>query len=84
MRLIDADKLMNKYKGHHDFYLNAWGGDFKSMDAKDKARCDELTNCIAEIVNASTIKTKQVKYYDEDESVWKVGSVIVDGEREGE
>jgi hypothetical protein len=23
-------------------------------------------------------KTKQVKYYDEDESVWKVGSVIVD------
>ena len=25
-----------------------------------------------------TIKTKQIKYYDEDESVWKVGSVIVD------
>ena len=25
-----------------------------------------------------TIKTKQIKYYDEDESVWKVGSVIID------
>ena len=25
-----------------------------------------------------TIKTKQVKYYDEDENVWKIGSVIVD------
>lgn len=31
-----------------------------------------------------TIQTKQVKYFDEDEKVWKIGSVIVDGEREGE
>ena len=27
---------------------------------------------------APTIKTKQVKYYDEDEKVWKIGEVIVD------
>lgn len=32
----------------------------------------------AEIPNAPTIKTKQIKYYDEDEKVWKTGSVIVD------
>ena len=66
-RYIDADALMNKYKGHHDFYLNAWGGDFKSMDAKDKARCDELINCIAEIVNAPTIdivRCGECKWYD--------------------
>lgn len=55
MRIIDADKLMNKYKGRHDFYLNAWDGDFKSMDAKDKARCDELNGCIADIFNAPSI-----------------------------
>lgn len=30
------------------------------------------------ILDAPTIKTKQIKYYDEDESVWKVGEVIVD------
>ena len=30
------------------------------------------------IDEAPTIKTKQVKYYDEEENVWKVGSVIVD------
>lgn len=24
------------------------------------------------------IKTKQIKYFDEDENVWKVGEVIVD------
>jgi CTP synthase (UTP-ammonia lyase) len=29
-------------------------------------------------MSAPTIKTKQIKYFDEDESVWKVGSVIVD------
>lgn len=28
--------------------------------------------------NAPVIKTKQVKYFDEDENVWKVGEVIVD------
>ena len=26
----------------------------------------------------ASIKTKQVKYFDEDEKVWKIGSVIVD------
>ena len=30
------------------------------------------------IAHAPTIKTKQIKYYDEDEKVWKTGSVIVD------
>lgn len=28
--------------------------------------------------SAPTIKTKQIKYYDDDEQVWKIGSVIVD------
>ena len=27
---------------------------------------------------APSITTKQVKYYDEQEQVWKIGSVIVD------
>ena len=30
------------------------------------------------IYEAPTIKTKQVKYFDEDEKVWKTGEVIVD------
>ena len=37
-----------------------------------------VTDVIEIIKNAPTIKTKEVKYYDEDESVWKIGSVIVD------
>lgn len=31
-----------------------------------------------------TIKTKEVKYYDENEKVWKIGSVIVDEETDHE
>ena len=30
------------------------------------------------INNAPTIETKQIKYFDEDEKVWKIGEVIVD------
>jgi hypothetical protein len=29
------------------------------------------------IDNAPTIETKPIKYFDEEEKVWKVGSVIV-------
>ena len=27
---------------------------------------------------APTISTKEIKYFDEEEKVWKIGSVIVD------
>ena len=26
----------------------------------------------------ASIKTKQIKYFDEDEKVWKIGEVIID------
>lgn len=55
MRLIDADALIEKLKQHHDFSVNAWGG-FRGMPIQDKARCDELSNSIAEIINAPTIE----------------------------
>jgi len=49
-----------------------WGGT-ASEDIED---WKELASDI--LKGAPTIKTKQVKYYDEDEKVWKTGSVIVD------
>ena len=38
---------------------------------------DEYAIPFEALDSAPTIKTKQVKYFDEDEKVWKVGSVIV-------
>ena len=41
-----------------------------------------LTNGIdTALKEAPSIKTKEVKYFDEDEKVWKIGHVIDEGER---
>lgn len=38
--------------------------------------CEEMAR--RNIRSVLTLKTKTVKYYDDDENVWKVGRVIVD------
>ena len=43
---------------------------------------DEDSDGVEEVMQLPIIKTKQIKYYDEDEKVWKIGEMIV--EREGE
>jgi len=48
--------------------------------------CDECTMCtedgsckVEDWIDAfPSVKTKEIKYYDEEESVWKIGRVIVD------
>jgi hypothetical protein len=70
-RWIDADVLKNKLQQHHDFFVNAWGG-FMGMPIKDKARCDELSNSIAEIINAPSIdlvRCGECKHCEEYESM---------------
>lgn len=37
---------------------------------------DEFVS-VENIDSAPSIKTKQIKYFDEDEKVWKIGEVIV-------
>ena len=61
MRLIDADALKDKLQQHHDFYVMAWGG-FGNMPIGDKRRVDEITNCIAEVVNAPTIDAIPIEH----------------------
>ena len=39
---------------------------------------DEDSDGVEEVMQLPIIKTKQIKYYDEDEQVWKIGEVIVD------
>ena len=72
MRIIDADDAIERLGA----YLMAdaqieWCGT-ASEDIED---WKELASDI--LKGAPTIKTKQVKYYDEDEKVWKIGEVIV-------
>ena len=59
MRLIDADALKEKLQAHHDFFVNAWGG-FSNLPQNDKARVDEITSCIVDVVNAPTVDAVEV------------------------
>lgn len=52
--LISRSALREKLQAHHDFFVNAWGG-FSNLPTKDKARVDEITNCIAEVMNAPAV-----------------------------
>ena len=53
--LISREALKKKLQEYHDFFVNAWGG-FKNLPPNDKARVDEITHCISEVVNAPTVE----------------------------
>lgn len=67
MRPIDADAIQIP-STYVDMFENC-----RNCKLLDEEQVREI------IDNAPTIKTKQIKYYDEDENVWKTGEVIVDG-----
>ena len=67
MRLIDADMLIEHITNTAD--LGGWIGE----------ALQQIKQVAIKYINlAPTIKTKQVKYFDEDEDVWKIGNVIVE------
>lgn len=71
MKLIDAGALHKAYMELRNFKQNPQSGDWISL------RAVPLTTVIRMLNEAPIIETKQVKYFDEEEKVWKVGSVIV-------
>ena len=60
MRLIDADALIERYKRHRNVFCKN-RIEFQLLREPDKARVDELDNCIAGIVNAPTIEPERKK-----------------------
>lgn len=51
--------------------------ELKKHKYHDGKACENAV-AVYHIDNAPAIKTKQIKYFDEDEKVWKTGEVIVD------
>ena len=80
MRPIDADKLIEDFE--HDIAIDEdiLGYEGSDLLTRKNAQYDKdfKQNAIDWLMHTPTITTKQIKYYDEDENVWKVGSVIVD------
>lgn len=66
MKIIDADTLKIP-ETSVDMFENC-----RNCRLLDKEQVQEI------IDKAPTIITKQIKYFDEEEKVWKIGSVIVD------
>ena len=71
MRIIDADALI--------VLLHEWEKDYEGNGTDSgKSIAIGFRGGIALAEHAPTIKTKEIKYYDDDENVWKIGRVIVD------
>lgn len=47
---ISRSSIKQKLQEHHDFFVNAYGG-FSNLPLHDKSRVDEISNCIAMVVN---------------------------------
>lgn len=54
---ISRAELKKRLQEHHDFFVNAYGG-FRNLPRNDKARVDEITHCIAEVVNMPSVRSK--------------------------
>lgn len=53
-KLVNSDDLIKKLKEHFNFYVEAYDR-IKNMPDIEKARIDEISNCIAAIVNEKPI-----------------------------
>lgn len=73
MRLIDADAVLRELKVRYPSMPF-----FKELREKWAIRTEGYIEAGKIIMDAPTIKTKEIKYYDESENVWKIGSVIID------
>ena len=51
---ISRQALKQKLQERHDFWVNAYGG-FSNLPQNDKSRVDEITNCIAMVVNEPSV-----------------------------
>ena len=55
---ISRKALKHKLQEHHDFLVNTYGG-FSNLPQNDKTRVDEISNCIAMVVNEPSVKPQE-------------------------
>ena len=54
-RLKDVDAIVARFKENKKFYVDSYGGFFQFLPMTYKARCDEIDNCVSDVINAQTI-----------------------------
>lgn len=61
--VISRESIKQKLQKHHDFFVNAYGG-FSNLPQNDKSRVDEITNCIAMVVNEPSVTPQEPKSFE--------------------
>ena len=52
---ISRQAIKEKLQEHYNFFVDVYGG-FENMPSNIKLRVDEITNCIAEVVNMPAVQ----------------------------
>lgn len=58
---ISRKSIKQKLQEHHDFFVNAYGG-YSNLPQNDKSRVDEITNCIAMVVNEPSVTPQEQRW----------------------
>ena len=74
MRMIDADALITDIEERYCKPCKEKGEDYHEV----RCRACWVDDAIGEIDGFAdnSVEIKQVKYFDEDEKVWKIGNII--------
>ena len=74
---VSRKSIKQKLQEHHDFFVNAYGG-FSNLPQNDKSRVDEITNCIAMVVNEPPVnpQSKTGHWIPVSERLPKAGEYI--------
>jgi len=67
---ISRKSIKQKLQEHHDFFVNAYGG-FSNLPRNDKSRVDEISSCIAMVVNEPPVTPQPKAGHCKDCKRWK-------------
>lgn len=73
---ISRKSLKHKLQEHHDFFVDAYGG-FSNLPQNDKSRVDEISNCIAMVVNEPPVKLQEPKWIPVSERLPKNSDIVL-------
>jgi hypothetical protein len=72
---ISRKSIKQKLQERHDFFVNAYG-EFSNLPQYDKSRVDEITNCIAMVVNEPSIQPEVGHWIPVSERMPKPGEYV--------
>lgn len=76
---ISRQAIKEKLQEHYNFFVDVYGG-FENMPSNIKIRVDEITNCIAEVVNIPAVQPEQKTGRWIDDNCSECGQYVYHGD----